>query len=118
MSKKISRKDFLLGSAVGLAAMAIPSVSVSAEEEAASYNATSEEGLTNVDVSSMKALEADGIQTRALFAGNLTKHPAFDSLRATQTGYRVVGPLTETDRIMSIAEDLQARIEEYESFRS
>ena len=49
----------------------------------------------------VKALEADGIQTRALFAGNLTKHPAFDSLRATQTGYRVVGPLTETDRIMN-----------------
>lgn len=46
-------------------------------------------------------LEANKIQTRMLFAGNLIKHPCFDEMRATQTGYRVVGELTNTDRIMN-----------------
>ena len=41
-----------------------------------------------------------GVQTRMLFAGNLTKHPCFDEMRTTGEGYRVVGELTNTDRIM------------------
>ena len=45
-------------------------------------------------------LESHGIQTRMLFAGNLTKHPCFDEMRVARTGYRVVGDLTNTDRIM------------------
>ena len=36
-----------------------------------------------------------------LFAGNLTKHPCFDEMRAAGTGYRVVGELWNTDRIMA-----------------
>ena len=35
-----------------------------------------------------------------LFAGNLTKHPCFDQMRAAGTGYRVIGDLANTDRIM------------------
>ena len=35
-----------------------------------------------------------------LFSGNLIKHPCFDELRRTQSGYRVVGDLPVTDRIM------------------
>ena len=46
-------------------------------------------------------LESKGVQTRMLFAGNLIKHPCFDEMRRTKTGYRVVGTLKETDRIMS-----------------
>jgi CDP-6-deoxy-D-xylo-4-hexulose-3-dehydrase len=46
-------------------------------------------------------LEGNGIQTRMLFAGNLLKHPCFDDLREKQSGYRVVGELTNTDRIMN-----------------
>lgn len=46
-------------------------------------------------------LEANKIQTRMLFAGNLIKHPCFDEMRQTGTGYRVVGALTNTDRIMN-----------------
>lgn len=46
-------------------------------------------------------LEEHGIQTRMLFAGNLTKHPCFDEMRATEKGYRIVGKLKNTDRIMS-----------------
>ncbi len=44
--------------------------------------------------------ESKGIQTRMLFAGNLTKHPCFDQMRASGEGYRVVGDLAVTDRIM------------------
>ena len=45
-------------------------------------------------------MEEHGIQTRMLFAGNLTKHPCFDEMRKTGKGYRIVGELTNTDRIM------------------
>lgn len=45
-------------------------------------------------------LEKNNIQTRMLFAGNLVKHPCFDEMRATGEGYRVVGSLENTDRIM------------------
>ena len=45
-------------------------------------------------------IEGHGIQTRMLFAGNLIKHPCFDEMRANSTGYRVVGELVNTDRIM------------------
>ena len=45
-------------------------------------------------------VEKKGVQTRMLFAGNLTKHPCFDQMRAKKRGYRVVGELTNTDRIM------------------
>jgi len=49
-------------------------------------------------------LEAKGIQTRMLFAGNLIKHPCFDEMRATGDGFRVIAntqaanslPVTET----------------------
>ena len=45
-------------------------------------------------------VEKKGVQTRMLFAGNLTKHPCFDQMRAKKSGYRVLGELTNTDRIM------------------
>lgn len=46
-------------------------------------------------------LEAKGVQTRMLFAGNLIKHPCFDSMRVIGQGYRVVGQLVNTDLIMN-----------------
>lgn len=46
-------------------------------------------------------VESKGVQTRMLFAGNLTKHPCFDEMRKTGRGYRIVGDLKETDRIMN-----------------
>lgn len=48
----------------------------------------------------VRYLENHGIQTRMLFAGNLIKHPCFDELREASKGYRVVGDLENTDRIM------------------
>lgn len=46
-------------------------------------------------------IENHGIQTRMLFAGNLTKHPCFDQMRTKGEGYRIVGTLDNTDRIMN-----------------
>jgi CDP-6-deoxy-D-xylo-4-hexulose-3-dehydrase len=49
----------------------------------------------------VRKLESSGIQTRMLFAGNLAKHPCFDRMRQTNTGYRAPLPLNNTDRIMN-----------------
>lgn len=46
-------------------------------------------------------VEGKGVQTRMLFAGNLTKHPCFDQMRAKGEGYRIAGSLENTDRIMT-----------------
>lgn len=46
-------------------------------------------------------IESKGVQTRMLFAGNLTKHPCFDEMRKTGGGYRIAGGLENTDRIMA-----------------
>ena len=45
-------------------------------------------------------LEGANIQTRNLFAGNMLRHPMFDSLEAGKD-YRVVGDLPCTDKIMN-----------------
>ena len=45
-------------------------------------------------------IESKGIQTRMLFAGNIIKHPCFDQMRSVGSGYRIVGDLANTDRIM------------------
>jgi CDP-6-deoxy-D-xylo-4-hexulose-3-dehydrase len=44
-------------------------------------------------------LESQNIQTRMLFAGNFVRHPAFDQIR-NSSNYRIVRPLTNTDRAM------------------
>lgn len=49
----------------------------------------------------VQSLEKAGVQTRMLFSGNLIKHPCFDEMRKSKEGYRVVGTLTNTDRIMT-----------------
>ena len=49
----------------------------------------------------VRYIEEHGVQTRMLFAGNLTKHPCFDEMRKAGSGYRVVGDLAATDRIMT-----------------
>jgi CDP-6-deoxy-D-xylo-4-hexulose-3-dehydrase len=46
-------------------------------------------------------LEKHRIQTRMLFAGNLLRHPCFDAMRRSKSGYRVIGDLKNTDRIMN-----------------
>ncbi len=46
-------------------------------------------------------LESKGVQTRMLFAGNLIRHPCFNTLRGDASAYRVVGGLEKTDIIMN-----------------
>jgi CDP-4-dehydro-6-deoxyglucose reductase, E1 len=70
-------------------------------------------GLTRGAV--VARLEAAKIQTRMLFAGNMVRQPCFDVMRAaagggsaggdttSAAGYRVVGDLAVTDRIMNDA---------------
>jgi len=60
---------------------------------------TCKEGVNRNEL--VKYLEEHGIQTRNLFAGNLTKHPCFDEIRNDGKSYRVVGKLDNTDRIMN-----------------
>jgi len=45
-------------------------------------------------------LENRGVQTRNLFAGNLTRHPCFHNL-SEGTDYRVIGELKMTDKVMN-----------------
>ena len=60
---------------------------------------TCKEGVDRNSV--VRYIEDNGVQTRMLFAGNLIKHPCFDEMRAANSGYRVVGDLKNTDRIMN-----------------
>lgn len=59
---------------------------------------TCKEGVSRNHV--VRYVEEHGVQTRMLFAGNLTKHPCFDEMRTTGEGFRVAGDLKQTDRIM------------------
>lgn len=46
-------------------------------------------------------LESKKIQTRMLFSGNIIRHPCFNEMRNSGKGYRVVGDLKNTDKIMN-----------------
>lgn len=60
---------------------------------------TCREGVSRNKV--VEYVESKGVQTRMLFAGNLIKHPCFDEMRKSGEGYRVIGGLENTDRIMN-----------------
>jgi len=49
----------------------------------------------------VKYLEDNRIQTRNLFAGNIIKHPCFDTIRDDGKSYRVVGTLENTETVMN-----------------
>jgi len=63
------------------------------------YLITCKEGVNRNKV--VEYIESKGVQTRMLFAGNLIKHPCFDEMRKSGEGYRVIGELVNTDRIMN-----------------
>ncbi len=48
----------------------------------------------------VKYLEANKIQTRNLFAGNIIRHPMFDNM-VLDRDYRIVGKLENTDKVMN-----------------
>ena len=51
-------------------------------------------GFTRADLAGF--LEANRIETRGLFSGNLLRHPAFETIER-----RVVGDLSNTDAVMN-----------------
>jgi CDP-6-deoxy-D-xylo-4-hexulose-3-dehydrase len=51
----------------------------------------------------VSALEKARVQTRMLFAGNLVRQPCFDEMRDSGSGYRQIGELPNTDRLMNDA---------------
>ena len=55
-------------------------------------------GFSRNDI--VEFLESRNIQTRNLFAGNITRHPCFETLQEGQD-FRVAGELKNTDRIMN-----------------
>lgn len=60
---------------------------------------TCRDGLDRGNI--VRYIESMGVQTRMLFAGNITKHPCFDIIRDNKDMYRVVGSLENTDKIMN-----------------
>ena len=46
-------------------------------------------------------LEDNNIQIRMLFSGNIIKHPCFDDMRKNNYGYRIIGDLKNTNKIMN-----------------
>ena len=60
---------------------------------------TCKEGVDKAKV--VPYIESRGVQTRMLFAGNLIKQPCFNEMREKKEGYRVVGSLENTDKIMA-----------------
>lgn len=45
-------------------------------------------------------IEEHNVQTRMLFAGNLTLHPCFDTIRNDGVSYRIIGDLKNTNTVM------------------
>lgn len=79
--------------------LVLPTHAENADPSWFGFMLTVKDGVSRNDL--VKYLESHNIQTRMLFAGNLTKHPCFDEMRKEQTGYRVIGDLKNTDKIMN-----------------
>ena len=76
----------------------LPKASDNSEPSWFGFMMTCRDGVERKEV--VEKIEKAGIQTRALFAGNLTKHPCFDEMRRCGKGFRIVGDLHKTDEIM------------------
>ena len=59
---------------------------------------TVKEGVDRSEL--VEYIEEHNIQTRALFAGNILKHPCFDEIRGTDA-YRVISDLENSNRILN-----------------
>ena len=75
----------------------LPEVTENAMASPFGFLLTCREDISRENIVSQ--LEEKGIQTRPLFAGNLLRHPCFDTLEEG-VDYRVIGELPVTDRIM------------------
>lgn len=76
----------------------LPEASENSDPSWFGFMLTCRDGVSKNDV--VRHLENAGIQTRMLFSGNIVRQPVFDEMRASGKGYRVVGDLAQTDRVM------------------
>ena len=76
----------------------LPKPSKNSEPSWFGFLLTVRDGVLRSDV--VSRLEENGVQTRMLFAGNILRHPCFDDMRKRKKGFRVVGKLRNTDRIV------------------
>jgi len=83
--------------------LVLPQATEGAEPSWFGYLMTVREGAGVTRDALVGALEKAKVQTRMLFAGNMLRQPCFDGMRASGEGYRVVGELVNTDRIMNDA---------------
>lgn len=64
---------------------------------------TLKEGNKLTRTEMMRKLEESKIQSRLLFAGNIIRQPVFNKMRETKRGYRIIGELVNTDKVMNDA---------------
>ena len=76
----------------------LPEPSANSDPSWFGFLLTVKDGYKRNDI--VNRLEENGVQTRMLFAGNILRHPCFDEMRKRKAGYRVVGKLKNTDRIV------------------
>lgn len=100
VTKRIHNFDRLKSRLEGLSdRIILPEACPSAKPSWFGFLITCKAGIDRNSV--VQYIENKKIQTRMLFAGNLIKHPCFDEMRDSNEGYRVVGELKNTDRIMN-----------------
>lgn len=80
----------------------LPKATTGSEPSWFGFLITLKDGLNFTRNDLVSYLEENLIQTRNLFAGNITKHPCFDEL-VEDKDYRIVGSLKCTDKIMKDA---------------
>jgi CDP-6-deoxy-D-xylo-4-hexulose-3-dehydrase len=51
----------------------------------------------------MRELEERKIQTRLFFAGNIVRQPVFNEMRNSRSGFKIIGDLENTDKVMNDA---------------
>ncbi len=84
-------------------ALILPEPTPGAEPSWFGYLMTVREGVGVTRDELVAALEKARVQTRMLFGGNMTRQPCFDGMRASGEGFRTLGELPNTDRIMNDA---------------
>jgi CDP-6-deoxy-D-xylo-4-hexulose-3-dehydrase len=76
----------------------LPEPSLNSDPSWFGFLLTVKTGLQRGEI--VNRLEENGVQTRMLFAGNILRHPCFDEMRKRKAGFRVIGKLKNTDRIV------------------
>ena len=73
----------------------------------------------------MRELDTRKIQSRLLFAVNITRQPVFTEMRNSTKGYRIIDDLQNTDKLMNdalggvlLSHFLKVKNKEWENYRT